>query len=275
MADEVEAKIEFLSLVEEHLMHGNTPDMSTLQEIYAEIRKANNVKMMECSRRTVKRILEDEIPKVEFHRAKRVNEPDRVSIKKTRDVAIQLTEEAGDSDSAIRTLYAAASLLRKTMKKCKSWEFTGSLDDITEEHMPKELYSFFRWVLQGPKQTLSSDTKTAEVDKRAMSLAQNTMAMFFSDRQVGSKQSKTLRFNREIPQKVAVGLAIHQATRSMIIGILNGFGISIEYNRLLRIEKQIVDSVIERMTVNNGLFIPPDIIYGRHVFFAVDNVDCY
>lgn len=274
VADEVAAKIEFLSFVEEHLMHGNTPDMSTLQELYAEIRKANNVKMTECSRRTVKRILEDEIPEVEFHRAKRVNEPDRVSIKKTRDVAIQLTEEAGDNDSAIRTLYAAASLLRKAMKKCKSWQFTGSLDDTTEEHMPKELYSFFRWVIQGPKQTLSSDTKTAEVDERAMSLAQNTMAMFLSDRQVGNKQSKTLRFNREMPQKAAVGLAIHQATRSKkIIGILNGFGISIEYNRLLRIEKQIAESVIERMAVNNGLFIPPDIIYGRHIFFAVDNVD--
>ena len=49
VADEVAAKIEFLSLVEEHLMHGNTPDMSTLQELYVEIRKANNVKITKCS----------------------------------------------------------------------------------------------------------------------------------------------------------------------------------------------------------------------------------
>lgn len=205
IADEVAAKIEFLSLVEESLMDGSTPDMSTLQKIYAEIQKANNVKKAECSRRTVKRILENEIPGVEFHKAKRVNESDRVSIKKTRDIAIQLAEETeADSDSTIKTLYAAASLLRKAMKRCKSWEFTGSLDDITDEHMPKELYSFFRWVLQGPKQTLSSDEKAAEVNKRAMVLAQTTMTMFLSDRQLSNKQSQGLRFNKEMPQKVAV-----------------------------------------------------------------------
>lgn len=34
IADEATAKIEFLSLVEESLMDGSTPDMSTLQKIY-------------------------------------------------------------------------------------------------------------------------------------------------------------------------------------------------------------------------------------------------
>lgn len=48
---------------------------------------------------------------------------------------------------------------------------------------------------------------------------------------------------------------------------------SIECNKLLRIEKQIAESVLERMAFNNELFFPPDIIDGRHVFFAVDNVD--
>ena len=27
------------------------------------------------------------------------------------------------------------------------------------------------------------------------------------------------------------------------------------------------------MELNHGLYIPPDVVLGRHVFFAVDNVD--
>ena len=32
-------------------------------------------------------------------------------------------------------------------------------------------------------------------------------------------------------------------------------------------------SVIRRMKQNDGVYLPPDIVLGRHVFFAVDNVD--
>ena len=47
-----------------------------------------------------------------------------------------------------------------------------------------------------------------------MSLAQNTIAMFLTDRQVSNKTSDILRSAREMPQQLAVGLAIHQAIRS-------------------------------------------------------------
>ena len=46
-----------------------------------------------------------------------------------------------------------------------------------------------------------------------------------------------------------------------------------DYNRILRVEAQIEASVLKRMELNNGLYIPPDVVFGRHVFFAVDNVD--
>ena len=55
--------------------------------------------------------------------------------------------------------------------------------------------------------------------------------------------------------------------------MLRGFGMSVEYNRLLRVESQIEASVLKRMEHNNGLFLPPDIVKGRHIFFAIDNVD--
>ena len=55
--------------------------------------------------------------------------------------------------------------------------------------------------------------------------------------------------------------------------MLHGGGLSVEYNRLLRVEAQIEQSVIQRMRQNDGIYLPLDIVLGRLVFFAVDNVD--
>ena len=77
-----------------------------------------------------------------------------------------------------------------------------------------------------------------------------------------------------MPQQVAVRIAIHQAVRSkQLVNMLYGFGLSVEYNRLLRVEAQFESSVLKRMEESNGLFLPPDIVKGRHVFFAIDNMD--
>ena len=48
---------------------------------------------------------------------------------------------------------------------------------------------------------------------------------------------------------------------------------SVEYNRLLRLERQIAMSVLEQILLNHMVYIPPDIVHGRHVSFAVDKVD--
>ena len=77
-----------------------------------------------------------------------------------------------------------------------------------------------------------------------------------------------------MPLQLAVGIVIHQAVRSkLLVNMLQGFGLSVEYNRLLRVEAQIEASVLKRMEENGGLFLPPDIVKGRHVFFAIDNID--
>ena len=48
---------------------------------------------------------------------------------------------------------------------------------------------------------------------------------------------------------------------------------SVEYNHILRVEAQIEKHVVQRMEQSGGLYVPPDVVPGRHVFFAVDNVD--
>ena len=47
---------------------------------------------------------------------------------------------------------------------------------------------------------------------------------------------------------------------------------AVEYNRLLRVESQIEKTVLKRIESEGGMFLPPDIVKGRHVYFAIDNI---
>lgn len=70
--------------------------------------------------------------------------------------------------------------------------------------------------------------------------------------------------------QLAIGVAIRQDFRDKkVINILYGFGVSVEYTRLLRLETQLASTVLERMLLNGGLYIHTSCI----VFFAVDNVN--
>ena len=62
-----------------------------------------------------------------------------------------------------------------------------------------------------------------------------------------------------MPQQLAIGLAIHQAIRSKeIVNFLYGFGMSVEYNRILRVEAQIEKHVVRGMERSGGIYVPSD-----------------
>ena len=133
---------------------------------------------------------------------------------------------------------------------------------------------FYRWIRQGTKHEFSAGEKSQEVFNRAMALSQTTVSMCLTVRQVKNEKADVVRSSSEMPWQLAVGIAEHQAMRNkQLITMLHGFGISVDYNRILRVEAQIEASVLKRMELNDGLYIPPDLVLGRHVFFAVDNVD--
>ena len=43
--------------------------------------------------------------------------------------------------------------------------------------------------------------------------------------------------------------------------------------RILRVEAQIEQNVLQHMDRNGGIFLPPEFIQNRHLFFAIDNTD--
>ena len=100
----------FLSSVQGKLLNIHIFSMATLQDAYTNIRTENNVTN---PRKMLKKLLQREIPEIEFHKSNRVNEPESVSIKHERDAAIQFAEDE-------------TSILRKVISKATPWTFTCS-----------------------------------------------------------------------------------------------------------------------------------------------------
>ena len=76
---------------------------------------------------------------------------------------------------------------------------------------------------------MDNDEKWFEVHRRTVILAESVSSMCTTDRQVNNKESRVINFTREMPQHLAVGLAIHHLIRSKeIISLLHGFGMSVD-----------------------------------------------
>ena len=188
--------------------------MSELDTAFNSIAKENGVADKTCSRKVWKQLLPDEIPGIEFHKPKRGNESEMVTIEEARDFAVQLSDETRDIRDDMKTLYDAALLLRNAINKCRKWMFDGSFESLSKDIFPEKLYCFFRWVINGPNTTLSAEEKCQEVLKRVMSLLQSTVSMCLTERQIRNEKSDVIRASSEMPQQLAVGLAIHQSIRS-------------------------------------------------------------
>ena len=147
----VAARVEFLDITEKALREGKPLNMAHLEALYIDVLHKNDVAIPSCCRKTLKQLISSQIPDVEFRSPKRVNEPECVTVKETRDNSILSYEEDDSKNIGMKSIYDAAAMLRKCINKCKSWVFTGRYDDVDNKHLPKELYCFFRWVIQGPK----------------------------------------------------------------------------------------------------------------------------
>ena len=230
----------------------------------------NGCERPDISRKKLKDLIMEEIPNVEFCKPRKVNESERAV---SRDFAIAEAETRDESLSdELKTLFDAAKILRKSVIDSEKWEFTGDLTNANEKHVQNKLLHFFSWFIRGASD-IKDEKKKILVEKRTQSLAQNAIYACLTPRQVLNKTSQAFYNTHELPQQLAVGLAVHQATRSeKLPQLLHGFGLSVDHTRTLKIETRIAMEEI-RMEMNGGAYLPPDISLGRFVFFAVDNVD--
>ena len=153
------AKVEFLDITRMVLREGKPLNMAELEAMFTSILQENDVADPSCSRKALKQLISSEIPEAEFHRPKRMNESERLTSKEIRDKSIMLLQEAVSQDDSMKAIYGTAVILQKCINKSKKWVFTGRFDDANDNHVPKELYCFFRWIVQGPKPFTSSKLK--------------------------------------------------------------------------------------------------------------------
>lgn len=117
---EAAARIEFLAMTETALREGKILTTSDQQSTFEEVLRANDVANATCSRKALKLLLLSEISDIEFHKPKRLNETERVTIKKTREEAIQLSEDIkAQCNKEMKLLFDAASALRKAINRSK------------------------------------------------------------------------------------------------------------------------------------------------------------
>ena len=79
--------------------------------------------------------------------------------------------------------------------------------------MTNQLIHFFSWLIRGASH-IKDEKQKIFVEKRTQSLAQNAIYVCLTPRQVLNKTSEAFYNTQELPQQLAVGLAVYQATRS-------------------------------------------------------------
>ena len=105
------------------------------------------------------------------------------------------------------------------------------------------------------------------------------MQSFVSKRRVTYKPKTSVERDSmypkiETPLNVSVGLYLHQIPRSRkLIDMFSGLNLSISYEKVTDIKKDVANAILEKRDENNGLFIPSCLFPSQGQFFAADNTD--
>ncbi|KAL5007722.1 hypothetical protein ScPMuIL_016528 [Solemya velum] len=275
----VASDIEFINLVHSLLQNGKVLNMTDLKAVYSAILRCNGVPDMHVSTGVIKEKMSSHIDDLHFMKSKRRNESDQVFSTAVRD-AVMDDALLKTTESSIQQLFSSASILRSAIadQAKQPWIFKGELNtDEADKTVPKALYAFIRWILEGPTTSIQTETvRSTTTHRDVLAISQNIMFCYKSKRQVTyvpKHQDAPFRHRLEWPQLLAVGIAVHQSTRSKkLLKLLHGFGLSVDYGRILRLETQLANAVIES-TREVGAYVPATMRKGSFIFFAIDNSD--
>ena len=78
----------------------------------------------------------------------------------------------------------------------------------------------------------------------------------------------------ETPLNVGVGLYVNLSTRTnKLVKFLSDFNVSISYDKVIHIKKDIAAIIIEKSKEHDGAFVPLSLVNNEPTFFAIDNTD--
>lgn len=268
--ERVVADIEIIELVRTNCNQSTIMNMIDINRTYNNLLGKYNEGEVNY-KRYLKQLLEDNIPGITFSRP-----PDR----RQSEQFYSMNSQAKAVDDAMRnrsdefsSIYEAAKVIRNDILKHRNWNFDG---DFSNFEIPSSLSVLLKWIVIGPQTEIGSNLKKKTLDTRISCISQIIMRATKSKRQVNYNSSTNTNFRDivETPFSVGVGLHLHKETRNKkVINFLSDLGLSISYNRVLKIENGLANAIIEKMNTNEGVFVPPTLEIGKQLHFAIDNID--
>jgi len=269
--------IEILNIVKCELDSGANSDlnMNNINTTYINLLQDNNhpSEIKNNNKRYLKRIILENIPDVEVIKPRRKNVPERLCSTKEKDAIVgDALENVSDN---LQHIFQAAKLVRKDIFEAEPWNFTGSFDNYKP---PEMLQTLIKWIIVGPNTGVETVQRTASIDQTVENIAQIVCQSVKTDRQVRyhgtGDNSKNYHSRKETPFSVGLGLLVHKNTRSKdLVNILSDLHLTVDYSKVRRIETDIANAVVKRMSETNGVYVPHLIQEGEPVYFAIDNCD--
>ena len=192
----------------------------------------------------------------------------------TYDTAVgdAILNACSDKDTEALQLARAATIVRKQIFD-HGHSFDGSLcEEQLNDSVPETLLALVNMILDGP--SIKSQThRAASSTHAARSIAQ--LITFNSIKATNKPRQSVVRNNseREVPIPVYLGLKVHVKTRKReLIDCLHKHGLSISYDRVLRISSSVAKGIIDRFE-EDGVVCPPQLKSGIFTTGQVDNID--
>ena len=207
--------------------------------------------------------------------------PDLRAHTKGRDVVLVFDEDIGaalgkaceqDSDSDAVQLARAAQIVRRHMFE-EPKPFNGSFEEMCQEKsVPNLLLALVNMVLEGPS---IKDQIRESSTPAALSIAQILKYNSVKHMRTQADTSSSVRHTtaQETPLPIYIGLMLHAQTRKReLVDRLFNLGLSISYDRVLRLSAEMGNSVCQRFHMEQ-VVCPPIMRGSVFTTAAVDNID--
>ena len=182
--NKIAADIDFLHLINELRSKGKILSLEDTQKVYTNILQ-DHLCNWSPSRKSVRRLLAENIDGIEFVSAYRRNKSDRFCLSAAKIAAIEkAVKQPSHINRELEVIYDCSKILRKEIQEANTCHFNGTLDIDAQDIFPTKLFTLLQWILSGVVSELKTEQRADDVNRKSVLLVQQIMYHTKSDRQV-------------------------------------------------------------------------------------------
>ena len=175
----------------------------------------------------------------------------------------------------VNDILHVAKIIRKEITKHTRWKFKGTFQTFT---LPPLLNKLVQWIRIGPRENIQNISRRDSAENATSIVTQMIYQSFKTRTQVNyepkTETSRVMTTNIETPLNDALGLYVHQKSRSKnLCSFLSDLNLYVNYDKVCNIKTNLAKFIIKRTKENGGVYKPSSILEGNPVFFAIYNSD--